>query len=325
MPVPDYVLWRRLTRTDFNAMNGNASPHGRGGGAMHISLGVHTDNFPIRAFLNARRRQAVTVTTAPLRRRFPAASITVATNPTRRRGEWLIRDQFSHRHPAWTTRAGFPIRYNERNPPYILIFRVGGTFHVRHATSRRMWSLRSAIPESMSTASKGIERITRGLLRYFRIESKSTFEEYEEKSDQAPADAFDPKDIEDGRRKVLRAVYRRQGQRGFRRMLMSTYAGRCAITGKQAEWVLEAAHIAPYLGAKTNTVTNGLLLRADIHTLFDLALISIDPDERTIKVSKLLKGTEYAKLDGKKLAEPRAPASRPSTAAFREHFSGFEP
>ena len=45
------VLWRRLTETDFNAMNGNASPHGHGGGAMHIALGTDSGDFPIQQFL----------------------------------------------------------------------------------------------------------------------------------------------------------------------------------------------------------------------------------------------------------------------------------
>src|ERR1700722_13744752 len=54
---------------------------------------------------------------------------------------------------------------------------------------------------------------------------------------------------------------------------------RCLRNRVQAiPWVLEAAHITPYMGASTNSLLNGLLLRADIHTLFNLGLISIDPD-----------------------------------------------
>ena len=51
-----FVLWKRLTSNDFNAMNGLASPHGRGGGARHIALGVRTRAFPIEQFLRSRRR-----------------------------------------------------------------------------------------------------------------------------------------------------------------------------------------------------------------------------------------------------------------------------
>jgi len=59
---------------------------------------------------------------------------------------------------------------------------------------------------------------------------------------------------------------------------MNAYERRCAITGCTIDHVLEAAHISPYLGEHTNHVTNGLLLRADIHTLFDRGLIKVDSD-----------------------------------------------
>ena len=50
---------------------------------------------------------------------------------------------------------------------------------------------------------------------------------------------------------------------------MDAYGGRCAITGYDVEEALQAAHIVPYLGPQSNTVNNGLLLRADVHNLFD--------------------------------------------------------
>ena len=59
----------------------------------------------------------------------------------------------------------------------------------------------------------------------------------------------------------------------FRDALIGAYAGRCAITGCSVLDILEAAHITPYLGPDTNHVTNGLLLRADLHTLFDTCLL----------------------------------------------------
>lgn len=67
-----------------------------------------------------------------------------------------------------------------------------------------------------------------------------------------------------------RAIAYRRGQSVFRRDLMYAYSSVCAVTGTTASDVLEAAHIYPYRGAHTNRVDNGLLLRADIHTLFDL-------------------------------------------------------
>lgn len=62
---------------------------------------------------------------------------------------------------------------------------------------------------------------------------------------------------------------------------------------------MEAAHIRPYRGKKDNHPSNGLLLRADIHTLFDLNLVAIDPE--TLKIQfhhKVIK--EYEEYDGQK-------------------------
>lgn len=93
---------------------------------------------------------------------------------------------------------------------------------------------------------------------------------------------FIPNDDEDGRRKVIAEVVRRQGQPKFRKSLVDAYAGRCAITGSSTLCTLQAAHVTPYLGAHTNVVSNGILLRADIHTLWDLHLLAVDP--RTMKL-----------------------------------------
>ena len=55
---------------------------------------------------------------------------------------------------------------------------------------------------------------------------------------------------------------------------MTDYEGKCAVTGCDVPDVLQAAHIFPYMGPETNHPSNGLL-RADIHTLFDLGLIEL--------------------------------------------------
>jgi hypothetical protein len=69
-------------------------------------------------------------------------------------------------------------------------------------------------------------------------------------------------------------------------------------------------------GAASNHVTNGLLLRADIHTLFDLGLLAPEPVTRTIVVSKLLVGTQYAVLSGSQLADPALARQRPNQEAL---------
>lgn len=132
-------------------------------------------------------------------------------------------------------------------------------------------------------------------------------------------EVFDPNSVEDGRQKIMAAIHRRQGQGAFRRAVLAAYGGRCALSECPVEAVLEAAHVYPYLGPKTNNVTNGLLLRADLHTLFDLGRIAIDTATMTTLVAADLMGTEYQKLAGQKLRLPAVLGQRPSVAALDKH------
>lgn len=140
-----------------------------------------------------------------------------------------------------------------------------------------------------------------------------------ERSDtELPENDFDPKSIEDGRKKIWAQVKRRQGQPAFRRRLLAAYGGQCAITDCAVEALLEAAHILPYRGKETNIVQNGLLLRADIHTLFDLGLIAVSRDGRVL-VSKRLAATEYAALMGRGLRPTVQLTEAPSPNALEWH------
>jgi putative restriction endonuclease len=132
--------------------------------------------------------------------------------------------------------------------------------------------------------------------------------------DEAPS--FDPTDEADGRRRIMAEVTRRQGQKQFRQALMNAYAGRCAVTSCRVVPVLEAAHILPYRGPHTNHVTNGLLLRADIHTLYDLGMVAVAEDYRVL-VAPALHGTQYVELHGRPLLLPEDDAQRPNLEALR--------
>ena len=112
--------------------------------------------------------------------------------------------------------------------------------------------------------------------------------------------SFDPSDIADARDLVLRQIAQRRGQNKFRRSLLKAYKGKCAISQTAAEAVLEAAHITPYFGDETNHISNGLLLRADLHTLFDLNLVKIDPGSMRVKISPSLEETPYWNYNNKK-------------------------
>ncbi len=128
--------------------------------------------------------------------------------------------------------------------------------------------------------------------------------EREAKSAEA-SDSFSPSDAVDERRRVLAAIVRRRGQPAFRAALQSAYGGRCAMTGCDVIDALEAAHIHPYLGQASNAVGNGLLLRADVHTLFDLYLVSVHPESLVILTAPSLMNSDYSELHGAELKIPR--------------------
>lgn len=320
------VLWRRLTETDFNAMHGGASPHGRGGGAMHIALGVRSTIFPIDRFLSTRGRTTVTIATAAQPGNYDPATLTFSSNPSRRGGEWLIRDQYSHRHPAWSSAAGFPTKYNEADPPYVLIFRVDSTFHVRFARASELLRLPAdSVPVGILSRDKGVQPANQAFLTALDVTTQTLVDTFEEEASQHTSEVFDPRNVPDGRQRMLVSILRRQGQQDFRRKLLAAYNRQCAMTRCRVGWILEAAHITPYRGIRTNAVSNGLLLRADIHTLFDLALISIEPTRMKIHVSSRVTDPLYAALDGKKPTLPTSKTARRSMIALEEHFSLFQP
>lgn len=98
----------------------------------------------------------------------------------------------------------------------------------------------------------------------------------------------------------------RIGQGAFKISIIEAYNKRCSISGERTMPVLEAAHIKPYSEAGPNFIKNGLLLRSDIHKLFDTGYITITKDYKT-EVSRRIKeefenGREYYQYNGKNLA-----------------------
>jgi hypothetical protein len=123
--------------------------------------------------------------------------------------------------------------------------------------------------------------------------------------------------------RVLREVRRRLGQSDFRKDLIVAYDARCAVSACDAIEALEAAHIAPYSDKGSNQPCNGLLLRADIHTLFDQDLIGIDPQTMTITLGSALAGTSYSNLQGGQLAVPTNDSDRPDKNALAVRWERF--
>ena len=121
--------------------------------------------------------------------------------------------------------------------------------------------------------------------------------------------------------KVQQAV--RRGQAKFRNLLLEAYGGRCAGTGCDISETLQAAHIINYRGVKSNTVRNGILLRADLHLLFDNSLITVDPETTRIVTSTRLANSEYGELSGHKLLLPSDEALTPNPEYLNVHYENF--
>jgi len=154
------------------------------------------------------------------------------------------------------------------------------------------------IKEHIHVAEPGISEI-KGYVRIIEDTIQETLSniEKDEKSKN-----FDPQNIEDARKRIARSIYYRRGQPKFRKLLLKEFEGKCVVTGCNVKETLEAAHIIPYKGEQTNVLENGLLLRADIHTLFDLGLITINSDNMKIVISPQLEGTLYMDFNDKKLS-----------------------
>src|SRR6267143_341453 len=102
-------------------------------------------------------------------------------------------------------------------------------------------------------------------------------------------------------------THARLGQGAFRVLVTEAYERRCAITGERTLPVLEAAHIKPYSETGPHLISNGLLLRSDLHILFDDGYVTVTEDMR-VEVSKRIKeefdnGREYYQYRGKGLSE----------------------
>jgi hypothetical protein len=129
----------------------------------------------------------------------------------------------------------------------------------------------------------------------------------------------DPLAEQDAGKKTMATIDYRVCQMKFRQCLLSVYEGKCAITGCDVSDALEAVHIAPYLGDITNDVQNGLLLRADIHALFDLGKITISPADLRVILHRDLRNSQYSILQGKMISVPKMKSDWPSKLALEVH------
>ncbi len=115
----------------------------------------------------------------------------------------------------------------------------------------------------------------------------------------------------------------RLGQGAFRLMTLDNYEKRCCITGESTLPVLEAAHIKPVALGGQHELQNGLVLRADMHILYDKGLIGVDPDFRIHVSSQIrdqyLNGKVYYAHDGREIALPSSAELRPDRDTLDWH------
>jgi putative restriction endonuclease len=102
------------------------------------------------------------------------------------------------------------------------------------------------------------------------------------------------------------------------------YRRACAVTSEHSLPVLEAAHIRPYSEHGPHEVANGLLLRTDIHRLFDKGYVTVSPDDLCFQVSDRLRedysnGRTYYALKGKPVALPESAHDRPAREYLEYH------
>lgn len=115
---------------------------------------------------------------------------------------------------------------------------------------------------------------------------------------------------EDARNRIWREIALREGGKKFKADLLKAYGGRCAFTDSKVLEALEGAHIKPRRGVDSDRTDNGILLRADVHTLFDRGLLWIE-ESMVIGVSQLLIDSEYGELKGKSTRLPEKIQDRP--------------
>lgn len=119
---------------------------------------------------------------------------------------------------------------------------------------------------------------------------KTSYREYGE----APND--DPAEL------ALFALRVRRGQPKFRKNILKAYGERCCISRHGPPAVLEAAHIVPHARSGINVLDNGLLMRSDLHALFDQNLLKVHPTELAVVLHKSLKDTPYIEYHEKPIA-----------------------
>lgn len=222
-------------------------------------------------------------------------------------------EDFSHL-PSWRWRTGKHERYRRppsRNGYYAPRLDAGGEWEQIRSAHQRY--LERALNAGIAPDHRSFKEHEPGVVEYidaFAVDRASAL--FGGREAENPVLPFDPALIEDERVRNQALVVQRPGQSEFREKLLRAYDSACCFSGCNVEHVLEAAHIFPHRRRATDHVRNGLLLRRDLHTLFDLGLITVDAAAMTIRVDYSLADSMYAEFDGRLVRVPRDPDDRPA-------------
>ena len=116
----------------------------------------------------------------------------------------------------------------------------------------------------------------------------------------------------------------RLAQQAFKAVVLSAYHGHCAVTGTKIRPVLQAAHIRPVTNGGENRLDNGMLLRSDVHTMFDNGYLAVDPRQNKLIVSPRLRedfgnGAEFYSKAGQVIALPDRRVDQPNAEFLEWH------
>jgi putative restriction endonuclease len=120
-----------------------------------------------------------------------------------------------------------------------------------------------------------------------------------------------------------RLTPQRLGQQAFQAVVLRAYGRRCAITGDKIRPVLQAAHIRPLPAGGEHRLDNGLLLRSDVHTLYDRGYLGVDPKHRLLVSPRLREefgnGKQFYARAGEPIAVPERRGDRPNREFLEWH------
>ena len=116
----------------------------------------------------------------------------------------------------------------------------------------------------------------------------------------------------------------REGQAQFKLDVSRAYDYKCCISGEKTPELLQAAHIQAYISKESNHIQNGLLLRIDLHKMYDSGLLTID-DSYQVHISKKVTSPDYTMFDGIIISLPTDASKHPSKDAIKEKMKEFRP